>query len=133
MDRCMKLKLNFSHLVGILLLILSSSYAHAQFDAVNACYEQKDKTCLEEYVGAILEGATPEVNEAAYLLGQLYLEEEDYEQAKETFEIGAAFGASDKNFNALKDLLNSGKGDIDTTDCMLLNSEQCLRAIKILE
>ena len=123
----MKLKANNLHsVVCLLLLILTSSYAHAQFDAVNACYEQKDKACLKEFTGAILEGATPEVNEAAYLLGQLYLEEGDYEQAKDTFEIAVAFGGSEKNFNELKKLLNSGKIDLETTDCMFLKSEQCL-------
>lgn len=121
----MQIKLKTASVLGVFLFVLFSNQAYAQFDAVNACYEAKDKECLKDYVGAVLIGATPEINQGVYLLGQLYLEEGNYEEAKETFEIGVAFGSSDKSGEELLKLLKSGKVEIDTTDCVYIGTEQC--------
>jgi len=125
MDRCMKLKFCLTPVMGVFIFCLFSNHAYGQFDEVNACYEKKDKECLQEIFKPIIDGPTPEINEAVYLLGRLYLEEGNYEEAKEAFEIGVAFGASEKTLAELVELLKSGKVDIDTTDCMFIGTEQC--------
>lgn len=97
-------------------LLISATVSQAETPQI--CFEQKDKACLEELYSDIVTNPTPQNGEAAYLLGQLEMEDQNYEEAKTHFEIGAMFGSHAKSAEALKDLLASGKIALDPVDCL---------------
>jgi len=107
------------------LLFLLSDAVRAQSDETKACYEAKDKECLEAIYKDIVDNPAPEKLDAMYFLGLLYLDEKNYEAAKTQFELGATFGDNDRSSKKLAELIASGNVEVTTTDCMIIGSEEC--------
>ena len=115
---------------SILFLLSSAFLVQAGFvqsnqDDPNACYESKDKECLEAMYKDIVTNPAPEKSDAIYLLGLLYLEEENYEAAKDQFEMGIMFGDQERNAEKFSELVKSGHVEIRAFDCFAIGTEQC--------
>ena len=106
-------------------LLVQASWVQSAANDPNACYESKDKECLEAIYKDIVDNPGPEKSDAMYLLGLLYLDEENYEAAKKQFELGAAFGDKERSAEKLIELIKSGNVEITTTDCLAIGTEQC--------
>ena len=113
---------------SILFLLSSAFLVQAGFvqsnqDDPNACYESKDKECLEAMYKDIVTNPAPEKSDAIYLLGLLYLEEENYEAAKDQFEMGIMFGDQERNAEKFSELVKSGHVEIRAFDCFAIGTE----------
>ena len=106
-------------------LLLQAGFVQSAQNDPNACYESKDKECLEAMYKDIVDNPAPEKSDAIYLLGLLYLDEENYEAAKKQFEIGSIFGDKERSTEKLVELIESGKVEITTTDCLAIGTEEC--------
>ena len=105
-------------------VFLYSGLAHSE-DSAEACFNAKDKSCLESMYRDILDNPTQEKKDAIHYLGLLYLEEEDYEAAKDQFEIGTMFGDKERNAIKLEEIIGSGKIELHPVDCLASRDEEC--------
>jgi len=120
------MRFSFVYLLVSSALLVLSGFAHAQQGDPKVCFEQKDKACLKEAFATIFDKPTPEKIDAIYLLGLLYLEEENYEDAKSQFEMGMMFGDTRRSQDKYIELVKSGNIEIEPSDCLAIKSEECL-------
>ena len=90
-----------------------------------ACFEQKDKACLEAIFKDIVDEPTQEKKDAIYFLGLLHLEDESFEEAKRTFEMGTMFGDNPRSTDKFMELIKSGNVEVEPTDCLAIGTESC--------
>jgi len=107
-------------------LLLPLGFTKAQNPV--ACYEQKNKKCLEGIFKDIVTNPAPDKLDAIYYLGLLYEEQGDFEEARTHFEAGVVYGDGTRSREKVAELLKSGKVKLDTTDCLSLETgvEKCL-------
>jgi len=106
-------------------LLLQAGFVQSNQGDPNSCYESKDKECLEAIYKDIVTNPAPEKSDAIYLLGLLYLEEENYEAAKDQFEMGIMFGDQERNAEKYTELVKSGHVELRSSDCFAIGTEQC--------
>ena len=94
-------------------------------DTPQSCFENKDKACLEAIYKDITTHPDPSKTEAMYLHGRLFLDEEDFEAAKNQFEMAEMFGDGERSKEAKEGLIRSGKIKLDVLDCFVIDSVQC--------
>ncbi len=117
-----------------LFVAVSSAHSLAQsLSATNqspqACFEQRNEACLEAIYADLVSNPSDEKFEALYLHGNIKLENEDYEGAKDLFMMGSAFGGDKAVLTkALLGLYEQGKASFDPAECVTIGSESCLNS-----
>lgn len=94
-------------------------------DTPQSCFESKDKACLETIYKDITTNPDPSKTEAMYLHGRLFLDEEDFEAAKNQFEMAEMFGDGERSKAATEEIIRSGKVKLTSRDCFIVDTEQC--------
>jgi len=117
-------------LVVACLIVFCTQVATGQERTPNSCYNNQDRTCLEEIFADILAKPSPEKTRAMYLLGRLRQEAGEAEGAKDSFMMALGFGADDEMQQALNALYVSNPNVFtDPTDCLAIESEACFENI----
>jgi len=110
-------------------IFLFTSPLYAEERTAQDCYEQNDQACLKSLFSDIFdENPSPDSINAIYLLGLLKLDKEkDLVAAKDTFMMAVMFGdGHKKSQNKMRDLYKTDPDMFETTDCVAIESQECL-------
>lgn len=113
----------------LLFFVVIMGRTYASTPEVNRCYEQKDKDCLESIFKDIVSNPSQEKHDAMYYLGEIYLEENNYEAAKKQFTIAAMFGDGQRSKDKLIEIIKSGNVQLEPLDCFRIATEECFHNV----
>lgn len=121
-------------LVPCFLVFLVVPKLYAEEGSAQACYESKDRACLEDLKPKMAfgkESEEPKNYDAYYYLALLVIDEGgDIEEAKKNLMVALNFGDGHAKSKAkLLELYETGAVTFDSTECLSIENKECLYAL----